>query len=122
MTRFSVTAWCERPFYAQLEVEAETPQEALADARELIADEPAEVCDHDYSWDEWRVDSPDTEGDAEGVLLILDEPARLRTAAPKLLEALLAAAEWIDAQHFVQRTLIQETIRQAIAEATGRAA
>lgn len=50
--------------------------------------------------------------------------ARLRImhAGPKLLEALKTASEWIDAQHFVRRALIQETIRQAIAEATGRAA
>lgn len=47
---------------------------------------------------------------------------RVMHAGPKLLETLRAASEWIDAQHFVQRTLIQETIRQAIAEATGRAA
>ena len=47
---------------------------------------------------------------------------RIMHAGPKLLETLKAASEWIDAQHFVQRTLIQETIRQAIAEATGRAA
>ena len=51
-----------------------------------------------------------------------DAHLRIMHAAPKLLEALLAASEWIDAQHFVQRTLVQETIRHAIAEATGRAA
>jgi len=118
MTQFSVTAWCECPFYAQCEVEAETPEEALAKARELIPDEPAEPCDHDYCWDEWRVDSPDT----EGVLLILDEPARLRNAAPELLEALLAASDWIDAQIGVPRTDIQAKVGRAIVEATGRAA
>lgn len=47
---------------------------------------------------------------------------RVMHAGPKLLEALKTASEWIDAQHFLQRALIQETIRQAIAEATGRAA
>lgn len=51
-----------------------------------------------------------------------DAHVRIMHAGPKLLETLRAASEWIDAQHFVQRTLIQETIRQAIAEATGRAA
>jgi hypothetical protein len=47
---------------------------------------------------------------------------RVMHAGPKLLETLKAASEWIDAQHCVQRALIQETIRQAISEATGRAA
>lgn len=47
---------------------------------------------------------------------------RIMHAGPKLLETLKTASEWIDAQHFVQRALIQETIRQAIIEATGRPA
>jgi len=47
---------------------------------------------------------------------------RVMHAGPKLLEALIAASEWIDTQHFVRRTDIQETIRKAIADATGRAA
>jgi hypothetical protein len=51
-----------------------------------------------------------------------DAHLRIMHAGPKLLETLRAASEWIDAQFFVQRTLIQETIRQAITEATGRAA
>ena len=49
-----------------------------------------------------------------------DAHLRIMHAGPKLLEALRTVSEWIDAQHFVQRTLIQETIRLAIAEATGR--
>ncbi len=47
---------------------------------------------------------------------------RVMHAGPKLLEVLSTASDWIDAQHFVQRTDSQETIRNAIAEATGRAA
>lgn len=47
---------------------------------------------------------------------------RIMHKGPRLLETLRTASEWIDAQHLVQRTLIQETIRKAIAEATGRAA
>ncbi len=44
---------------------------------------------------------------------------RLMHAGPRLLEALLATSEWIAAQLFLRRTGIQETIRNAIAEATG---
>jgi hypothetical protein len=44
---------------------------------------------------------------------------RLMHAAPKMLESLRAALAWIDAQLFVQRIEIQETIRKVIAEATG---
>lgn len=52
----------------------------------------------------------------------VEDHLRIMHAGPKLLETLRTASEWIDGQHFVQRTLIQETIRMAIAEATGRAA
>ena len=70
MTRYFVTAWCDRPFYARCEVDATTPQEALTKARELIHDAPAEECDQGYFWDQWRVDTDD----ADGVLLHSDEP------------------------------------------------
>jgi len=84
MTRYFVTAWCDRPFYAQCDVDAATPQEALAKVRELIHDAPAEECDQGYYWDEWRVDTDD----ADGVLLHLDAPARIRDAAPQMRETL----------------------------------
>jgi hypothetical protein len=118
MTTYFVTAWCDRLFTAQCEVEAETPQEALAKARTAIDDAPAEECDGGYQWDEWRIDT----AEADGVLLHLDDSLRVRSAAPKLLEALHAASAWIDAQLFEQRTEIQECIRQAITLAEGRAA
>lgn len=51
-----------------------------------------------------------------------EDHLRIMHKGPRLLETLRTASEWIDAQHLVQRTLIQETIRKAIAEATGRAA
>ncbi|MCZ2340454.1 MAG: hypothetical protein LC104_01500 [Bacteroidales bacterium] len=43
---------------------------------------------------------------------------RLMAAAPKLLVALIAAADWIDTQTGQPRTEIQAVIREAIAEAT----
>ena len=43
-------------------------------------------------------------------------------AGQKLLEALIAASGWINAQLGVPRTEIQAQVKQAIAEATGRAA
>ncbi|MFO0958254.1 MAG: hypothetical protein U0800_12645 [Isosphaeraceae bacterium] len=117
MTRYFLTAWCDRPFYAQCEVEANSPEEALAKARESIHDAPAEECDGSYNWDEWRVDTDET----VGVLLHLDEPARLRTAARKLLAALQAIVEEADnisyhTPHLA--TNFWDDARAAIAEAT----
>jgi hypothetical protein len=87
MTRYFITAWCDRPFFAQCEVDADTPEEALAKARAAIHDAPAEECDDDYPWDEWRVDTAET----DGVLLQRDAPARLRAAAGNLLRGLRRA-------------------------------
>jgi hypothetical protein len=83
MTRYFITAWCDRPFFAQCEVDADTPEQALHRARKAIHDAPAEECDDDYPWDEWRVDTAKT----DGVLMHLDAPARLRAAAALLLRA-----------------------------------
>lgn len=52
----------------------------------------------------------------------VEDDLRIMHKGPKLLETLRTASEWIDAQHFVQRTLIQETIRKVINEATARTA
>ena len=45
-----------------------------------------------------------------------------KNAAPMLLEALIAASDWIDAQLGKPRYEIQAQVKQAIAAATGRAA
>jgi hypothetical protein len=126
MTRYTVTAWCDRPFTAWVEVEADTPQEALAKAREAIDDAPAEECDQGYHWDEWRVDTED----ADGVLCHKHSELRLRGAAPKMLAALLDALPYVEdvlsnpeQMACFKRGVVQghaEAIRAAIEEATGR--
>jgi|GEM_PF-6661006 len=47
-----------------------------------------------------------------------DARLRMMHAGPKLLEALIAASHWINAQIGVRRTEIQAKIQQAIAEAS----
>jgi hypothetical protein len=101
MTKYSVTAWCDRPFYAQCEVEADSPEEALAKARLAVQDAPAEECDDGYFWDEWRVDTETS----EGVLLHLDDPARPRATAPKLLEALQGMVRWAELHNLTMAEL-----------------
>jgi hypothetical protein len=51
-----------------------------------------------------------------------DAHLRVMHAGPRMLEALTAASDWIDAQIGTRRTEIQAIVKQAIAEATGRAA
>lgn len=122
MTTYHITAWCDRPFYARCEVDAATPEEALAKAREAIHDAPAEECDQGYYWDEWRVDTAET----EGVLHHLDESARMRVAAPNMLSALKGL---LDAIRCLPVTILTGPFydalcaaEKAVAEAEGRAA
>jgi hypothetical protein len=111
MTRYFITAWCDRPFFAQCEVDAGTPEEALAQAREAIHNAPAEECDDDHPWDEWRVDT--TEND--GVLMLLDTPARLRAAALGLLRACRMV---VDRREHGDLGEAARACRDAVAEAT----
>jgi hypothetical protein len=114
MTHYFITAWCERPFYAQCEVEADTPQEAIARARALNPDEPAEECIDDYIWDEWRVDTAET----EGVLRQLDGLARLRASAIILLDACRMVVERWDQGDLAEAA---RACQAAIEEASGAA-
>jgi hypothetical protein len=84
---YLIHAWCVRPFIAYLdEVEAATPEEAIAIARrrpETLLDN-AEESNGQYPWDEFA--AYDEQGNE--VLVVLDHEARLRKAAPELLQAL----------------------------------
>lgn len=51
-----------------------------------------------------------------------DAHLRVMHSGPKLLHALMAASDWINAQVGIHRTEIQSKVQQAITEATGRAA
>jgi len=82
---YQVQARCVRAFTAWIEIEADEPDEALANARlehsELIA---AAEDSESWAWDEFIV--CDHRGST--LLRVRDEEARLRDAAPRLLEVL----------------------------------
>ena len=87
---YLIHAWCVRPFISYLDpVEASTPEEAIAIARRQPDNlrNAAEDCNEDYLWEEFAAfDENGTE-----VLRVVDEPARLRNAAPELLAACTAS-------------------------------
>lgn len=93
MKTYTITAWCDRTFTSRFEVEAETPEAALELAREQVHHEEAEECDDAYPWDTFSVD----DGGEGEPLNWRDDQARLREAAPRLLEALRSAADRIEA-------------------------
>jgi hypothetical protein len=95
---YLIHAWCVRPFISGIEVEAETPKQAIAIARrqqDKLLD-AAEECSRAYPWDEFI--AYDESGNE--LLHDPDDAFRLRTAAPLLREVLarlLTAAEDLDA-------------------------
>lgn len=83
MTLYYITAWCDRTFYSQFEIEADSPEGALELAKAQVEHESAEECDDGYPWDTFSVD----DGGETNPLLWQDKQARLREAAPRLLAA-----------------------------------
>ncbi len=80
---YTVQAWCLRPFITSIEVQAASPQEAIATARLKMVRllDAAEECNATYPWDEFAV--YDYHGNE--ILRVLDEVARIRDEAPALL-------------------------------------
>ena len=83
---YMIHAYCVRPFISWLEMEAGTPEEAVAKARAKDADllDAAEECNSGYLWSEFTV----YDESGKQLLHVLDAEDRLRQAAPILLEAL----------------------------------
>jgi hypothetical protein len=88
---YLIHAYCVRPFISWIEIEAATPQEALAEARRKDGElrDAAEECNSGYPWNEFTV----FDQSGKQLLHILDEEARLRDAAPKLRDTLLYVAQ-----------------------------
>jgi hypothetical protein len=81
--RYHITAWCDRTFTTVFDVEAESPEQALAIARERAHDEPAEECNDAYPWDTFSV------ADEHNIELLAwaEDEVTLRDAAGALLNA-----------------------------------
>jgi hypothetical protein len=83
---YLIHAYGVRPFISWLEIEAGTPEEAVAKARcqdtELL--DAAEECNSGYPWSEFTV----YDQSGKQLLRVLDAEARPRETAPALLEAL----------------------------------
>ncbi len=118
---YQIQARCVRSFASWIEIEAETPEEALAKARLEDSELTATAEDSEgWDWDEFAV------CDQSGTTLLhmLDDDARLRGAAPALLAALEYALEFLKANDDGEKDVANRIVvaSAAIAEATGIAA
>ena len=90
---YTVHAWCVRPFITVLEVEANTPEQAIVRAMnrpDRLLD-MAEECNEHYPWEEYAVD--DERG--HRLLHVLTDEARIRNAAPDLMQAVVIAENYL---------------------------
>ena len=88
---YMINAWCLRPFIATIDINADTPQEAIAIVPRQLGTllDTAEECDGNYAWDQFAA----YDDNGHELLRVLDENARLHEAAPKLRDALRFAAQ-----------------------------
>jgi hypothetical protein len=111
---YMVTAWCVRPFIGCIDVEAETPQAAVAKAMNRRDDllDSAEECNPYYLWDEYSV----CDEAGKEVLHVMTDDGKLREAAADLLAACQAALADYQ-QHIPSATTIPAILQAAIAKA-----
>jgi len=83
---YRIHAGCVRSFISWIEINAATPEEAVAEARrkDLELLDATEDCNSGYPWSQFTV----YDENGKEVLHVLDAEARLREAAPVLLESL----------------------------------
>ena len=124
---YQIHAWCIRPFITCIDIDAETPQAAVAKARRESAKllDAAEECNHYYPWDEFAV--YDESGNE--LLHVLDQEARLRAAVPACRDALArlvdaapdvdAAIDGVTDQFDDERAAVQAALDKALAALTG---
>lgn len=120
---YMINAWCMRPFIAAINIKADTPGEAIAIVRRQLGTllDTAEEDNNKYPWDEFAA----YDDNGQELQHVLDDEARLRDAAPDLLEALEAQemAEWDPeaAQRKGYFDRARELRRAALAQAKGGA-
>jgi len=88
---YMINAWCLRPFIATTDINADTPEGAIAIVRRQLGTllDTAEECNGNYPWDQFAT----YDDNGNELLRVLDESARLHEAAPKLRDTLLYVAQ-----------------------------
>jgi hypothetical protein len=81
---YKITAWCSMPHQATFDVQAASPEAALASARDQVREEPVERCDGFEEWDEFTVRGPG----GQELLTHFAPGFRLQNAAVELVEAI----------------------------------
>jgi hypothetical protein len=86
MKTYLIHAWCLRPFITTIDIDADTPAEAIAKARlatsELV--DAAEECNRAYPWDEFAVYADD----GSEILHCVEKPTPNSSQSDELIRTL----------------------------------
>ena len=88
---YLIHAWCARPFISWIEIEARTPEEAVAKAKLQDAEllDAAEECNSGYPWAEFAV----YDDNGNQLLHVPDDEALLHETAPAMRDTLRFVAQ-----------------------------
>lgn len=88
---YLIHAWCVRPFISWIEIEAATPEEAVAKARLKDSNllDAAEECNSGYPWSEFTA----YDENGKELLHVLEDEARLHEAASTMRDTLRFVAQ-----------------------------
>ena len=108
MRQYEARAWCDRTFTARFVVTADSPQAALAKAKEQVHEEDAEECDNGYPWDTFTIESMD------GTVVASEEPSKAPVAFTEFVRELLAHIEDLASEFSICREISNSSYVTAI--------
>jgi hypothetical protein len=110
--QYEAHAWCDRTFTARFIVTADSPQTALAVAKQQVDDENAEECDNGYPWDTFTIETMD------GAVVASEEPSKVPPAFTESVLELLAHIEDLASEFSIWREISQRSYVTAIQSAS----
>jgi len=111
MRQYDAHAWCDRTFTARFIVTADSPEAALAIAKEQVHDEDAEECDNGYPWDTFTIENMD------GAVVASEEPSSAPLAIAAPITELLSHIEDLASEFSICREISQSSYVNAVKSA-----
>ena len=111
LRQYEAHAWCDRTFTASFIVTADSPQAALAKAKEQVHDEGAEECDNEYPWDTFTIESMD------GALVASEQPLNRAAAINESVRELLAHIADLASEFSICREISESSYVTAVQSA-----
>lgn len=114
MKTYMIHAWCLRPFITTIDIEAKSPEDAIAKARLESAklQDAAEECTGAYPWDEFAVYADD----GSEIMHVVDKPTLNPIDANALVQTLDHVRATLKLRHIDEAS--DDEVDEALAEAS----